>query len=122
MLIHDESAKRTRRKTGRVVKLITGKDGKIRRVNVLIADKFRGKGSIMVKRDLKSLYPLELNAGQIDDDHRNKGPYEDSEQSQAQLDLGLKGEVLEIPTDEAHCPRPRRSSESLRADADHSGL
>ncbi|KZS01428.1 Uncharacterized protein APZ42_001919 [Daphnia magna] len=106
VLIHDESAKRTRWKSGRVVKLIPGNDGKTRRVNVLTADKFRGKGSIMITRDPKSLYPLELHAGQIDDDHRNTGPYEDSELSQTQIDQGLTGGVSEIPTDEAHSPLP----------------
>ncbi|KAK4024775.1 hypothetical protein OUZ56_010254 [Daphnia magna] len=106
VLIHDESAKRTRWKSGRVVKLIPGNDGKTRRVNVLIADKFRGKGSTMITRDPKSLYPLELHAGQIDDDHRNTGPYEDSELSSTQLDQGPTGGVSEIPTDEAHSHRP----------------
>ncbi|KAK4037439.1 hypothetical protein OUZ56_029472 [Daphnia magna] len=98
VLIHDESAKITRWKSGRVVKLIPGNDGKTRRVNVLIADKFRGKESIMITRDPKSLYPLELHAGQIDEDHRNTGPYEDNQ--------GLTGGVSKIPTDEAHSHHP----------------
>ncbi|XP_032790475.2 uncharacterized protein LOC116927549 [Daphnia magna] len=105
VLIHDESAKRTRWKSGRVVKLIPGNDGKTRRVNVLIADKFRGIGSTMITRDPKSLYPLELHAGQIDDDHRNTGPYEDSELSSTQLDQGPTEGVSEIPMDEAHSHR-----------------
>ncbi|KAK4003662.1 hypothetical protein OUZ56_005418 [Daphnia magna] len=66
----------------------------------------RGKGSIMITRDPKSLYPLELHAGQIDQDHKNTGPYEDSELSSAQLDHGLTGGVSETPTDEAHSPCP----------------
>ncbi|XP_045025137.1 uncharacterized protein LOC123469858 [Daphnia magna] len=65
VLIHNDSAKRTRWKFGRL-----------------------------------------LHAGQIDDDHQNTGPYEDSELSRTQLDQGLTGGVSEIPTDEAHSPRP----------------
>ncbi|KAK4037502.1 hypothetical protein OUZ56_029535 [Daphnia magna] len=64
----------------------------------------------MITRDTKTLYPLELHAVKIDDDHQNTRSYEASEHSKAQLDLGLAGGVSEIPTDEAHNPRPRRST------------
>ncbi|KZR98236.1 Uncharacterized protein APZ42_006442, partial [Daphnia magna] len=66
VIIHDEHAKRSKWKTGRVAKLYPGADKKFRRVAVLIADKTKGKGSTTIFRDIKCLYPLELHAGQID--------------------------------------------------------
>lgn len=54
-MIHDDSVKRTRWKTRRVVKLNPGTDGKVRRVNLLIADKYIGVGSIVISRNLKCL-------------------------------------------------------------------
>ncbi|KAI9553773.1 hypothetical protein GHT06_019037 [Daphnia sinensis] len=82
--------------------LTPGTDGKVRRVSLLIADRFRGVGSITVTRDPRCLYSLELHAGQIDDDHTHLGPFKENEAPLTELDESLTGGVSETPTSGAH--------------------
>ncbi|KAI9557333.1 hypothetical protein GHT06_017161 [Daphnia sinensis] len=100
VLIHDDAAKRSKWKTGRISKLLPGSDGKVRRVALQIADKMRGKGSTTIFRYIQCLYPLELHAGQIDPDHTDVRPFTEQNTgsaSDSELDDGPTREVLENP-------------------------
>ncbi|XP_057369923.1 uncharacterized protein LOC130691034 [Daphnia carinata] len=104
VLIHDDHCKRSKWKTGRVAKIYPSSDGKIRRVAVLIANKSTGVGSTPIYRDMKTLFPLELHAGQIDNDPSNIDPFPSDQnpisesESDSDLDSGPTGGVSEILT------------------------
>ena len=69
VIVHQEHKPRSAWVVARIVELIPGRDGHIREVVMINSNQER------ISRAVQHVYPLEAEAGQIDEDHNNPGQF-----------------------------------------------